>query len=246
MTASDRVRREWGNRIEAEYRSAAITHHLTLWLIQVGMSPDLIRDGLRIVDDELAHAELAHAVYAEAGGTEPLALDRGTLGLSRNHDRPLELDITRWGVQVFCLGETVAVPLFAHLRADCTVPCARQALDRVLRDEVRHRQFGWDLLDHLLELPDAEVIREQVARDLPGMFAGLERSYGEWNAGQRPANDIDDDDRTWGLAPASEYAAILHATFAKEYAPRFEERDIDAGPAWDHRLELLESQLARS
>ena len=53
---------------------------------------------------------------------------------------------TKW---LFCLGETVAVPLFSHLRERCTESLPRAALDRILRDEVRHRDFGWDLLDWL-------------------------------------------------------------------------------------------------
>src|SRR5262245_26733130 len=66
--ASDAVRGEWARRIGAEYRSAAITQHLTLWLIQMGASPDLIDSGLRIVKDELAHARLSHRVYTAAKG----------------------------------------------------------------------------------------------------------------------------------------------------------------------------------
>ena len=54
--ATDAVRSEWLRRVEAEYRSAAITQHLTLWLIQIGASPDLLRAGLRIAGDELTHA----------------------------------------------------------------------------------------------------------------------------------------------------------------------------------------------
>jgi hypothetical protein len=203
------------------------------------MSPDLIGDGLRIVGDEMKHAELSHVVYVDAGGTEPPAIDRDQLALPRNFGRPLELDVVSFGVRIFCLGETVAVPLFAHLRSACTVESARAALDRVLVDEVRHRQFGWDLLDQLLELPGADVVREQIHRDLPRMFADLELSYGA-GAIAAASEAITDEDRSWGLAPPDEYAEILHRTFAREYAPRFAERDIDAGAAWDHRLALLE------
>src|SRR5258706_410275 len=66
--ASDLVRVEWLRRVEAEYRSAAITQQLALWLIQIGASPDLIRAGLRIVSDELTHSEMSHRVYAAARG----------------------------------------------------------------------------------------------------------------------------------------------------------------------------------
>lgn len=55
------------------------------------------------------------------------------------------------GTRVFCLGETVAVRLFKRLREGATVPVARAALDRVLTDEVRHRDFGWLLLEWLTQ-----------------------------------------------------------------------------------------------
>lgn len=74
------VTAEWRRRTQAEYASAATAHHVTLWLIQLGAPPDLIRDGLRVVGDELAHAELssdvAKTAAPEAGPPviEPAAL----------------------------------------------------------------------------------------------------------------------------------------------------------------------------
>ena len=81
VPASDAVRSEWGRRVEAEYRSAAITHHLTLWLIQIGASPDLLHEGLRIVGDELVHAELSFKTFADAGGTAVPPMSRESLAL---------------------------------------------------------------------------------------------------------------------------------------------------------------------
>src|SRR5262245_40371956 len=108
--ASDAVRREWLRRVPAEYRSAAIAHHLTLWLIPLGASPDLLDAGLRIVKDELVHARMSHRAYTAAGGREAPALAQERLGLPRPPQEPLFLSIARAGVEVFCLGETVAVP----------------------------------------------------------------------------------------------------------------------------------------
>lgn len=221
---STRVREEWRARIAAEYTSAAITQHLVLWLIQAGAPPDLIDAGLVIVADELAHSRLSHEVYVAAGGTAPPALDRDALGLARTSAR-LEDDILRVAVRAFCLGETVAVPLFKHLREACTEPTAKAALDRILRDEVRHRDFGWDLLDWLLTLDDGVPAR--VAAQLPAMFAELEASYGRANdAVATDDGAITAADRAWGLAPPRDYAEILARTALREYVPRFAARDI--------------------
>lgn len=218
------VRDEWLRRVEAEYRSAALTQHLVLWLIQLGCSPDLVRDGLRIVDDELVHAEMSHAVYAAAGGDGAPAIDRAGLALARS-DAPLEDDVLRVGVRIFCLGETVAVPLFRHLREAAEEPSARQALDRILVDEVRHRDFGWTLLEWLLEAGDADAVRAQVSAELPGMLADLEHSYGD-EAAARAADACPPEARRWGLAPASEYARVLARCRERDYRPRFDRLGI--------------------
>jgi hypothetical protein len=209
------VQREWLRRVEAEYRSAAITQHLGLWLIQIGAPPDLITDSSRIVGDEMVHAEMSHTVFVKAGGTGTPNLARETLGLSRS-GAPLEQDVLRHGVEVFCLGETVAVRLFKRLRQRCTVAVARRALDRILKDEVRHRDFGWTLLEWMLSTPGAPEFRRVLRRELPGMLERVRRNYG----GATDA-DFSDADRAWGLMPASEYAGAVTETFARDYAPRF-------------------------
>jgi hypothetical protein len=217
--ASDLVREEWRRRIEAEYRSAALTQHLGLWLTQIGASPDLVRQSLRIARDELTHAALSRSVYASAGGRLPAALERSTLALPRMLTDPLEIDVARACVATFCLGETVAVPLFAELRRGCTVLRARAALDRVLADEVRHREFGWTLLGWLLAQPFAGVLVPVIERELPRMIEDLRTSYAPgWIAGQ---TTLSADDRAWGLMPGARYAEILERSLARDHLPRF-------------------------
>jgi 1,2-phenylacetyl-CoA epoxidase catalytic subunit len=166
---------------------------------------------------------MSHEVYTAAGGTAPPAIDRDQLGLARAG--ALEDDILRAAVRVFCLGETVAVPLFSHLREACTEPTARAALDRILRDEVRHRDFGWDLLDWLVDVDP--TVSARVTAALPAMFSELAESYGMGNAvvaeddGAMTAAD-----RAWGLAPPRDYAEILARTVERDYRPRFAARGI--------------------
>ena len=229
VPASDVVRREWERRVVAEYRSASITHHLVLWLIQIAASPDLILDGLRIVKDELAHADLSHRTLVAAGGQMTAPIPRDTLGLRRDEREPLELSATRVCVETFCLGETVAVPLFKVLRENCDVPVARRALDRILRDEVRHRDFGWALLTHLLELPESAGIRPFVERELQGLFGKIRRSY---VPSARVSDKLPAEDSRWGLMPGTRYREILERTFTRDYKPRFKACGFDAEPPW--------------
>ena len=219
--ATDRVREEWRARIAAEYTSAAITQHLTLWLIQAGAPPDLIDAGLAIVADELVHSRMSHEVYIAAGGDQAPAIRQQDLGLHRAGE--LTDDILNAAVRVFCLGETVAVPLFAHLRERCTQSVARASLDRILRDEVRHRDFGWDLLDWLSTVVDLAVLPPR----LPAMFDELRASYGTVNpvVAEDPGT-MTEDERAWGLAPPRDYAEILAETIERDYRPRFAARGI--------------------
>lgn len=235
--ASARVVEEWQRRIHAEYRSLAITQNLTLWLTQIGASPDLIREGLRIADDELAHAQLSHQVVVAATSTSaPMALERAELGLSVHADEALEASVLRACVGIFCLGETVAVPLFKELRAGCTVAVARRALDRILRDEVRHRDFGWALLTWLLGTPHEEALREQLDRELPALFSGVHTSYAA--PGVRLEEEMDPADRAWGLMPTALYRSTVERTFERDYLPRFTRLQIDPSPAWQRSREL--------
>lgn len=231
-SASPRVAREWLRRVEAEYTSAAITQELTLWLIRVGAPPELITDGLRIVEDELRHASLSHAVATAAGSRERPALVQERLGLPRRADRPLLTDVALHGVEVFCLGETVAVPLFVAMRETCSVPVAREALDRIVRDEVRHRDFGWTLLDWLLEA-GGEPMRELLQGALPGMLAHVRRNYRGDHGRSAPDPrhaEPDDEDARWGLMPSPRYAEVLERCITRDYVPRFERAGLTLEP----------------
>jgi hypothetical protein len=231
-SASDAVRREWHLRIEAEYRSAALTAELNHWLIQAGAPPDLIEGGLRIVKDELAHAELSHAVFVDAGGSASPTIDRQRLELARDRKAPLEHAILRCGVELFCLGETVAVRLFQRMREQCTAPSARNALDRIVRDEVFHRDFGWTLLEWLLSGAFENDARALLGRELAGMLMRLRRGYGgvalerSRAALESEARLFSDADRAWGLIPVLEYVSVVEETLERDYRPRFAELGI--------------------
>lgn len=238
--ASARVVEEWQRRIAAEYRSAATTQHLTLLLTQIGASPDLILAGLRIAEDELTHAKLSHQVVVAADrNAAPLPLDRGDLGLSIQDGEALEHSVLRACVGIFCLGETVAVPLFKELRAGCTVAVARRALDRILRDEVRHRDFGWTLLAWLFATPHAPVLREQLMGELADLFGAVRASYAATPAATELDVQMDPADRAWGLMPPALYRSALERTFERDYLPRFARLQIDPTPAWKRSFELL-------
>jgi len=217
---------EWHRRTAAEYRSAAIASQVTSWLIQVGAPLDLIRDGLQVVDDELTHSELSSEVAAAAGGQAPPVLESGDLTLPAPNGALVDLSIGL--VRFFCIGETVAVPMFRMLRERATVPRCRKVLDIVLRDEARHRQFGWDGLDWLLAAhgPQVSAIVEGA---LPGILDEARQAYGGLGDGEKSA--LPPQAEAWGLAPRSAYAATITQALADDVAPRLQARGLRVAPA---------------
>jgi hypothetical protein len=224
--ASLRVREEWGLRVEAEYRSAAYTQHFVLWLMQLGAPPGLLADGLRVVRDELAHARLSHEVLRAAGGMSLPAIDRATLELRRSA-QSLEHDVLRVALETYCLGETVAVRLFAAMRDGATEKSAKKALDRILRDEVRHRDFGFDVLDVLLETVEGAALRSAAEQMLPAMIASVRAAYAPESIATEATFPIAD--RAFGLIPGAMYVEAVEATIRKDYVPRFAKRGIAIG-----------------
>lgn len=227
--ARAQVTDEWRRRVIAEYNSAGITHSLVGWLLRLGASPTLLHEGLRIVDDELVHAELAFAVLGETGESAAnVDLGAASLGLLLDPDRTLLENVCVHGVRTFCLGETAAVRLFKRLRAGASVDAARRALDRVLADEVRHREFGWLLLEWLAQSPEWPTLAQLIRTHLPSWLRALLDGYGP----EAAIIDFDPALRAWGLMPPAEYRAALLETIARDYVPRFAEYDIDARTAW--------------
>jgi len=238
VVASEAAIAEWARRVEAEYRSAAIAHHLVLWLIQIGAPPSLIQAGLSVVSQEVYHAELSHNVFRAAGGGSVSPLPPESLSLPARVNESPEVAIGRWCVELFCLRETVGVRLLKALRKQSDVAVARKTLNRLYNDERGHRDFGWALLGYLLAQPYEVPVRKMLNTELPAMFTRLWRSFG-------PVEETDDatalldDDRRWGLMEPQRYRELLVRTHERDYRPRFEALGLNIDAAWEHASEGL-------
>jgi hypothetical protein len=218
---SQRLLAEWGNRVRAEYTSAALAAQVVHGCIRCGLPEELVDTGLRIVRDELDHARLSHGCRVALGGDDaPLALEPDALASPATAAGPL-LDLADSVVRNFCLGETFAVPLFQAMRRGTTHPAARAVLDRVLQDEVVHRGFGWDTLDALLER-DPEAVRARVQARLPASLRDFHRGYGQAVAGP----PLTEAERAGGMIDAPEYRAIHDRTLAEQIGPWLARRGI--------------------
>lgn len=221
MTATERVLHEWRNRVIAEYTSAAYTAQALHWTIQVALPEGLQDTAVRIVGDELAHARLSYECLVALGGEGvPVALEQERLAMPMPAEGLLAALVDTIG-RNFCFGETFAVPLFAEMRRRTTHPAARPVLDRVLRDEAVHRQFGWDALDALLAL-DTDGVRARVEARIPGWRQSFHRAYGEMPDGP----PLLPEEEAMGLLPLDEYVRIHDATWHGDLVPRLTRRGV--------------------
>src|SRR3954452_12363576 len=105
LPATTQATEEWRRRVIAEYRSASVTHSIVGWLLQLGASPTLLHEGVRIIDDELVHAEMAFAVLSEIGeSVERIDFGAGSLGLGLEPTLSLLENVCVQGVRTFCIG----------------------------------------------------------------------------------------------------------------------------------------------
>lgn len=172
-----------------------------------------------MVADELA-AGVAHAA---GGAADAPVVDSASLthpDAGRPGDALLSVVL-----RSFCIGETVAVPLFRMLRQRCSVPVARRALDRVLGDEARHRQLGWDVLDWIL-LTGGPAVVGQIADQVPAMVDEFVAIHAVRPGAGPPATDLRPEIQAWGLAPAADYATTIGTALAHDVRPRLEVRGV--------------------
>jgi len=214
-----RARAEWNERGGREYGSGAIAHHFTHWLLQLGASPDLIRAGLDVVEDELRHAEMCHALVRQGGDAPLPELPRVGLELPRDPELPLEREVLRACLAAFCVNETTAVTLFQAMRVGATAPLARDTIEEFLVDEVRHREFGWVTLEWLLRGPHGAELRPHVLPEVHALIAAR-NSYYDDPAEIAASPPLSPADRAWGLIARDEYPAMFARTIERDIRPR--------------------------
>lgn len=217
---SQRITDEWRARVQAEYRSAAITARVVHSMIQTGLPHELIGAGLDVVRDELHHAELSREALVAFGGADTLpTINAASLDISTRSEGILAtlLDAV---IRNFCLGETLAVPLFHAMYEGTRHPAARVVIEQVLRDEANHRAFGWTLMDALIEA-HAGVI-PWVTEQLPSHASAFKHAYAQSTA----TIGLTAEERAAGLIEPADYHRVFWAAWHDDIAPRFAKRGI--------------------
>lgn len=227
-TPVPRIHAEWRNRVTAEYTSAAITARVLHLSITCGLPRELLETARRIVGDELDHAELSDQARVALGDTDDaLSLDVSRLHQPPDPEGPLA-ELLDHVLRSFCLGETLAVPLFAAMREHASHPAVTPVLTRVLRDEAVHRAFGWDALDALLAL-DPDGVRARATARFPTFLESYRRAYHDLPDRPPPTEA----ERAASLLPIATYRAVFRATVDETILPRLAARGIRPGAVGD-------------
>ena len=219
--ASETVCVEWGRRVAAEYAVCLLAQDFAQRLTMFAAPPDLIEAALQMALDELEHARLAQRVCEAAGGEPVVTFDPAAFAVGRSSLPAVHIAVV--AVPNLCLGETLALRIVHELRNNATVPLARAALDRVVRDEPRHAALGWETLDWLLGTPTEAVVREAIENELPAWLATFRDSF----AGPQVEPHLlrlAPDDLDWGSASAETQQAIFEETIERDWRARLARR----------------------
>jgi hypothetical protein len=200
----------WADRVQAEYATGAAASQLVLWLMQIGAAPELIVAGLRVVEEEVDHAARSFEICRLAGLSTPRPIPREALGLPRDPCAPLEQDIARGCLRVFCVGETYAVEMLREMRQVCAFAPASAVIDRLLADEVNHRRFGFEVIEWLLlTVGERDGLVAFIQAELSRIVADLRATFGA--VGGPTVGALE---QVWGVVPRPTYAAVLERVVA--------------------------------
>jgi hypothetical protein len=201
------LQREWKARVVAEYHSAAFTAELVHLLIRIGAPYDLLYIAHRIIKDELIHAERSFTMFQALGGQEQLVELRDETLRLPVYSADTFAQVTCTALQFFCLGET----------------------KRIVKDESVHREFGWSLLDYLLER-DSETTKEIARAHLGAFLRQYQQGYGTDHAAL--PERVSPKEEPFGVMPRARYVKVFEEALHQVILPRFAKRGIDAEALW--------------
>ena len=226
------ARLHWSRRTWGEYGAISESPALLLRFCLENRRPDLRFFFTMRTQEEGRHAEASWLMAERLGGyfpqpqNPPTASAVGTHGVRRMAFDP-ETSLEGIFASLVCAAEEILIDAFKATVHKATNPAVRRLMELILRDEVRHRDFGWDTLDWLFTTNADGGAVGWVTAELPAFLGELEKSYGIGNPTiAADSGEMTELERSWGLAPPREYAEILTRTIEKDYRPRFSARGV--------------------
>ncbi|MDW3212696.1 MAG: ferritin-like domain-containing protein [Ilumatobacteraceae bacterium] len=147
------ARQYWSRRAWGEYGAISESPALLLRYVKERREPDLAMFWTIRTQEEVRHADVCRRMADHLGGylPEPVSKDlegsvatHGVRGMSFDADTSLEAIFAA----LICCAEVIAYDVFRALIKITTDPVAKQILQLIFRDEVRHCEFGWQYMDY--------------------------------------------------------------------------------------------------
>lgn len=210
----------WLRQARTEYAAAALTAEMLHWIIMIGLSPETLERGARVVADEVGHAHLCHELYLLCGGTLAVAVEPAALRHAADPGAPLLMRALTAAGQL-AIEESIALPVFSLRVRNAVQPRVREVVERILRDEAFHRAYAWDVLDELIERMGLDVARGWVRPRLaswtrPYLSARLRDDEPVWSDAQLGM----------GLIDRREHWQAMRACLSDVVLPRFAKRGL--------------------
>lgn len=222
----DRLKSFWQAQAAAEYNSALVAMEFAKCLGTLGAPPELIRDCLQIATDEIDHASICRDVYVSLGGAAQITPPQGYILMQAQY-QDARMNAMFNVILTFCLGESVAVPLFSMMKKSANHHLVLSVYERIIRDEPRHAEFGWITLAWMYR--DWAEARGWVQ----GMFAdALSRMAQQYYFIGDYLPALSNTELAWGMIPVSYYRSCFEAAVSGVYARRMRHYGVDAEATW--------------
>ncbi|MBJ92845.1 MAG: hypothetical protein CMP23_00055 [Rickettsiales bacterium] len=229
----DIILAEWRARSLAEYRSAALGAEFLAWLLRQGFASDTLQLAQRFVANELDHADMSFEIYAELGGDDdPTSIQEGTLVIPHGFGGSCIERTVLACLDLYCIGETLATPLFTAMADATTESGPRQLLERIVADSETQGALGWAVLAELMER-DSKLVTRLAKEQLPNYLSRVERAWGllpeDWIEPVGPG------ELRYGLIPRARYKREFYQCIAEEVLPRLDASKLPGRPSWGKR-----------
>jgi hypothetical protein len=230
-----KVRAQWAWRMRFEHRSSAVFGQLALQLFEAAAPLDAEIVMQRMALDELRHTRTCAEVIAALGGAPEVDAELVVEPLARHGEATPGERALRNVLYTTCLSEVVACARFVATLDHTTDPFLRDAIRRLLADEVLHGQFGFHYLAAVRPWLDAhpEVVAS-VERFLVHAFAVIEGEL----APQPPFRELTADERALGGDDPQLAREVFYGTMEGAVVPGLERLGLAAGQAWRERRRL--------
>lgn len=171
------VRTRWSRRAWGEYGAISESPALQIRFCHDRLDPDSRLYFSIRSQEESRHAEISYRLAEKFGGYIDAPAPEYKNSVSTHGIRRLALDaetsVESTVAALVCSAEQVILNVFKHIAQITTNPAIRQAYQLILRDEVRHCAFGWDLMASRLPLL-AAAQRSQVRDAVVTMIEKVE------------------------------------------------------------------------